>query len=144
MQVNTGAPNEVMVDGGEVAFVLKIVRDSLVLRDRVRCRDATYRHSARIRRKHVWLLHRDGKARASQFLLDHMAHLHRWYTSLLGKKASLKPVLAELKKHKVRKVLLNDQTQGAWGHVTLEHRIGDSLCTPNILLIQRLHASLCR
>ena len=91
-QINTGAANEVVVDGGETAFVLKIVRDSLVLKDRVRY--------AVPRWTRTWppLTHESRPCR-------------RWYTSLLGKKSSMNPVLAELK------------TRNVWRQVPREYHI---------------------
>lgn len=69
--VNTGAAHEVVVEGGEVAFVDRIIRDSLVLRERV-----------------------------------------TWYTSLVGRKASLYPLLKTLKHNHITNVRFVAFTHG--------------------------------
>mmetsp|Transcript_39630 Transcript_39630/g.64246 ORF Transcript_39630/g.64246 Transcript_39630/m.64246 type:complete len:361 (+) Transcript_39630:268-1350(+) len=72
-----GSANELVTDGGEVAFVSRIIEDSLILR-----------------------------------------HQIRWYTSMLGRKVSLKPLKEKLHSYGITNIRLTEFIQGRttrWG-----------------------------
>jgi 23S rRNA A1618 N6-methylase RlmF len=72
-----GSQNEMVCDGGEVAFVSQIIKDSALLQDRF-----------------------------------------HWFTSLVGKKQSLRKILSILREKKVKNICTTEFLQGRtkrWG-----------------------------
>lgn len=89
MSVSTASPKESVVPGGEVNFVKRLIADSLMLKDKVRCEITLFFSTD-------WSV-----VSTVEMPVTLALHCDRIYTTMLGKKASLAPLKAELRNQSV-------------------------------------------
>lgn len=83
-----GSENEMVTEGGEVQFVMRMIEESMDLKDAIRYVNVNGSWSS--------------EATSLRGVPANLLWLNRWYTSMLGKRSSVDQIVAFLKEQKVQ------------------------------------------